>query len=281
MTKSNLSQKAKAFHDLHYKQNFLLLPNIWEPMGAALLEQIGFGAVATGSGAIANTNGYADGEKMPVDEVYRVVETIVQAVNIPVSVDFEAGYASNHKELEENIEKLIDIGVVGLNIEDSDPATGKMIPIEDQCNKIKIIKDVSARRGVEIFINARTDAYIHGTSTEAGYAISESLKRGEAYKKAGAHCIYPITMHDENEIKQMVNVLKMPINILTIKGIPEFKILRKIGVARVSLGSSFLKIAIKAMKSSAEKLFQYEGLEEITHNEITSEFLRKLRENKS
>lgn len=131
--------------------------------------------------------------------------------------------------------------------------------------------------GISLFINARTDVYIHGNEFEIAEAkLEETIKRGLAYKNAGADCFYPIVMRREQDIKKTVEQLQMPVNILTIPGIPDLNILNQIGVARVSLGPSFLKIAIKAMKELAIKLSKFEGLSEITENEITSDYLKNL-----
>lgn len=107
----------------------------------------------------------------------------------------------------------------------------------------------------------------------------ELLKRGLAYKEVGANCFFPIALRQKEDIQRLVTQLKMPINILTLPGIPDLKVLKEIGVARVSLGPSFLKIAIKAMKSLAIELKNSEGLSSITENEISSDYLKSLVSN--
>jgi 2-methylisocitrate lyase-like PEP mutase family enzyme len=278
MTNNNSQQiKARQFHQLHHSGKMLVFPNVWDSLGAVLLENLHYPAIATASASIAFTNGYNDGEHLPFNDFLTQLTKIVSNVNIPVTADIESGYASNEKQLEENIKRIISTGIVGINIEDTNKERGSLVSIENQCNNIRIIKNVSSELGISLFINARTDVYIHGNEFETAEAkLEETLKRGLAYKNAGADCFYPIVMRQEQDIKKTVEQLQMPINILTIPGIPELNTLNEMGVARVSLGPSFLKIAIKAMKDLAVKLNNLEGLSEITGNEITSDYLKNL-----
>ena len=269
--------KAKQLHKLHHSGKMLILPNIWDPLGAILLESLNYQAVATASASMSFSCGFEDGENLPFEDFLTMLTKIVNNVNIPVTADIESGYALTDKQLEENIKCLIETGIVGINIEDSDKESGGLLPIEVQSRKIALIKNVSVEMGISLFINARTDVYIHGDKFETSESkLEETLKRGLSYKAAGADCFYPIVMRNEQDIKTTVQTLKMPINILTLPGIPELKVLNEIGVARVSLGPSFLKIAIRAMKDLAQKLQNFEGLQEITENDITSDYLKAL-----
>jgi 2-methylisocitrate lyase-like PEP mutase family enzyme len=269
--------KAKQFRELHHSGKMLLFPNIWDSLGALLLESLQYPAIATASASIAFTNGLNDGEHTPFNYFLTLLTKIVNSVNIPVSADIESGYASNERQLQKNIAQLIATGIVGINIEDSDKETNELIPIEMQCNKIRIIKEVSEQMGISLFVNARADVYIHGDEFETPASkLKETIKRGLAYKNAGADCFYPILIRQEQDIQRTVEELQMPINVLTIPGIPELKTLKDIGVARVSLGPSFLKIAIQSMRDVAIKLKSLDGLSAITGNEITTEYLKGL-----
>lgn len=226
---------------------------------------------------MAYAEGYKDGEFTPFNELLLRLTKIANSVNIPVTADIESGYASTDQQLKENIKLLIATGIAGVNIEDTDKETNALFSTEMQCNRIQIIKNTATEMGISLFINARTDVYIQGTKFVTDQAkLDETLLRGAAYKKAGADCIFPIAIRQEEHIKKIVEQLQMPINILTIPGIPTIQILKEIGVARVSLGPSFLKIAIKAMKKIAIKLKNYDGLPEIIENEITSDYLKDL-----
>ncbi|MEP6681955.1 MAG: isocitrate lyase/phosphoenolpyruvate mutase family protein [Parafilimonas sp.] len=270
-------EKAKQFYDLHHSGKLLILPNIWDVLGAKLLQDVGYPAVATASASVAYSNGYNDGENISFADVLIILKKIAGCVNVPVTADVESGYAENDIDLEKNIRAIIETGIVGINIEDTDKKTKTLLPAEVQCEKIKRIKKVAEEMNVPLFINARTDCFVHDKIFDSPQSrLDETIKRGIAYKAAGADCFYPILFNNENEIRAIVQQVKMPVNVITIPGIPELKVLQEIGVARVSLGPSFLKYAIKAMKDLAIQLQNYDGLTAITGNDITSDYLKHL-----
>ena len=275
---SNLTQQAKAllFYELHHSGRMLILPNIWDPLGALLLESIGYPAIATASAAIAYTNGYDDGEQMPFDSVLERLNAITHCVNLPVTADIESGYATTNSRLRENIKSLIDTGIVGINFEDSDKQSGLLIPVNIQSERINLVREVANESGIRLFINARTDVYIKGTDFDDNGKLLETIKRGRAYLDAGADCIFPIAVKQIDHIRELTSNIAAPINILAIPGVPDFKKLNDLGVARVSLGPGFLKIAVSALKNFAESLRNFEGMDEITNNEISSEYLKNL-----
>jgi 2-methylisocitrate lyase-like PEP mutase family enzyme len=274
---SKQQEKAKKFYNLHHSGKLLILPNIWDCLGANLLESLKYPAIATASASVAFTNGYDDGQKISFNTVLDILKKITGGVSLPVSADIESGFAEDDGQLKENVKQLLATGIVGINIEDTEKETHSILPCEVQCEKIKLIKKVSEEIGVSLFVNARADVYLRGKNFDTPESkFEEALKRGRAYKAAGADCFYPIGMTRQEDIKRMVNELQMPVNIITIPGIPELSVLNDMGVARVSLGPSFLKIAIKAMKNLAMKLQNFEGLSDITENEITSVYLKDL-----
>jgi 2-methylisocitrate lyase-like PEP mutase family enzyme len=274
---SKQQEKAKKFYDLHHTGNLLILPNIWDCLGANLLESLNYPAIATASASVAFTNGYDDGQQISFDSVLAILKKISDSVNIPVSADIESGFANDDAELKENIKRLLATGIVGINIEDTDKETNSILPSDVQCEKIKLVKKASEEMGISLFINARADVYLRGKNFDTPESkFEEAMKRGRAYKAAGADCFYPIGMTRQEDIKTMVDQLQMPVNVITIPGIPELSALNEMGVARVSLGPSFLKIAIKAMKNLALKLQNFGGLSDITENEITSAYVKDL-----
>ena len=275
-TISNQQQKAKQFRDLHHVGRLLILPNIWDPLGALLLENLGFHAVATASASVAFSNGYDDGENIPFTTLLTLLKRITANVNIPVSADVESGFATDVVALKKNMTQLIETGIVGINIEDTDKRSNSLLPLEVQCERIKAIREVAKEMDMPLFINARTDTYIRGKFDTAESKYEETLKRGLAYKAAGADCFYPITLTNRNDIKNLVEELQMPVNVVTMPGLPELNVLNEMRVARLSLGPSFLKIAIRSMRNLAMKLQNYEGLSDITENEITSAYVKDL-----
>ncbi len=268
--------KGKVLHDLHHNGKLLILPNVWESLGAAMLGDIGYPAIATASGATAFSNGYQDGEKLPFNDLLNILQRIVSSVNVPVTADIENGYAKNNAALAENIRKLVSIGIAGINFEDSHHDEQKLIPTDEQCEKIFLIKKVATEMGMPLFINARTDAYIKSNDLSDEEKLSQTLLRGKAYKDAGADGLYPIFLKDKNAIRAIIKEVDLPVNLLLLPGIPEFTELKEIGVARLSLGPGFLKVAVNAMKQAAQKLLNFDGMDEITQNPISMDYLKSL-----
>ncbi|HXR83841.1 MAG TPA: isocitrate lyase/phosphoenolpyruvate mutase family protein [Hanamia sp.] len=281
MFSENLSsQKEKQFHQLHHNGEPLVLPNIWNTLGARLLEELGYKAIATASASIAFSNGYDDGQKIPFDELLFLLKKIVKNVKIPVSADIESGYAKSSIELRENIKKLIDTGISGINFEDSLHDESKLFSKEEQSEKINLIKKTASENRSNLFINARTDVFIKENKASKEEKLTEAIERGKAYKNAGADSFYPIFLKEKEGIETIVKEVSLPVNILMVSGIPDFSTLKEIGVSRISLGPGFLKYAINSMKNIAEKLLKYQGMEEIISNPVTSDYLKNLSKNK-
>lgn len=257
------ADKAALFRGLHYSGKLLVLPNIWDPLSALLLEQIGFKAVATANAAVAYANGYPDGERFPLKQALILSEQLVCAVNIPVSVDIECGYSLEEDTFKSTIRALLQTGIVGINLEDSNPRTGTLLPIPQQVSRIQYIKEISTEMDIPLFINARTDVYKQGQTQAVSEQLAETLRRGQAYREAGADCIYPILLKDERTIQTLVKTLHMPVNILLTVGVPDINTLQQIGVARVSTGPAFLGVALKALAEVGALLNQEKGFERL------------------
>jgi 2-methylisocitrate lyase-like PEP mutase family enzyme len=270
------SQKEKIFYQLHHSDKLLVLPNIWNPLGAMLLEDLEYKAVATASASIALANGYQDGEKLPFNDLLLILGKIVKSVNIPVTADVESGYAKSNVELSENIKKLIDTGIAGINFEDSKHDEQKLFIKEEQSEKINLIRRTASQMGSSLFINARTDVFIKEKNLSNEEKMDEAINRGKAYKAAGADCLYPIFLKEKESIVTIMKEVSLPVNILMVPGIPDFSTLKEIGLARISLGPGILKYAINSMKHVAQKLLNYEGMEDITTNPVTTDYLNKL-----
>ena len=277
MTKQNIQpEKGNLLHMLHHNGKLLVLPNIWDPLGAALLESLGYAAVATASASIALSNGYQDGENIPFKELLEVLKKVVRSVQIPVTADIESGYTKSNAELKENIKMLLDVGIAGINFEDTNKDDKTIISIKAQCEKLSVIRNTASEMRVPLFINARTDVYLQANDLPDQEKLAETIRRGKAYKDAGADGFYPIFLKEETAMKSIVKEVGLPVNILILPGIPDFKELQDLGITRVSLGPGFLKIAINAMKNTAEKLLHNEGMQEVTDNPVTSAYLNTL-----
>ncbi len=269
--------KEEKFYQLHHNGKLLILPNIWDPMGAILLQDLGYPAVATASSSLALSNGYPDGEKLPFEELLSSLRKIVKSVSIPVTADVESGYAgSDLKLLRENIKKLIGTGIAGINFEDSIHGQPGMIPVKEQAEKIRLIRKTAEEEGSRLFINERVDVYIKGDALNDDEKLAEAIKRGKVYKESGADALYPIILRDQHHIDVLVQEVGLPLNLTLIPGIPDFDTLKKLGVARLSLASGFFKLAVTSMKNAAEKLLKYQGMELITDGLISSDYLSGL-----
>ncbi|HTO15183.1 MAG TPA: isocitrate lyase/phosphoenolpyruvate mutase family protein [Edaphocola sp.] len=274
--KNTQKQRFETFKALHYNKQPLLLPNIWDTLSAGLIQDLGYEAIATSSSALALSKGYKDGQEMAFEELLSQLRSIARIIHLPITVDLENGFAKTDEELIQNIKALLDIGIVGINYEDSNKPENKLIPIETQSERIKSIKNIAKKYGVDIFVNARIDTYIHGEGLSLEEKLEETINRGLAYKAAGADCIFPILITKEDHIKELITQLKMPVNIMTFPGIPSLVTLNNIGVARISLGGSFIKLAIKSLKEFAIQFKNLEGLETLFNNDVSSDYLNHL-----
>ena len=232
------SQKAKAevFLSLHRCGNLLVLPNVWNPICARILEKTGYPAVATASAAISASLGYQDGEKIKRETVIDIIERIARCVEAPVTADIETGYGESLSELEMTAQQVIESGVVGINIEDGLEGGGPLRTIESQCQRISTLRQVADRCGVYLVINARIDSYFSSSFTTKEDATEEAVARAKAYAEAGADCIYPMGPGDEATVRVLRSRIRSPINILASPTAASLSILQEIGVNRVSFG---------------------------------------------
>lgn len=274
MSQNTQADKARLLKSLHNGNDMLIFPNIWDPAGALLLESCGYPAVATASAAVAYANGYQDGEQIPFSSVLSILRRITQVVDVPVTADIETGYSLEPLEFEANIRSLIDTGIVGINIEDSNPLTNTLLPIETQVERLQIIRKVADEVGVPLFINARVDVFFKPGNLSPDAKLEEALKRGKAYAQAGADCIFPAFVKEESVINHLVNAFGLPINIMVVQGVPEISVLKELGVARVSFGSNFLKANLLATKKLMQNILANPSHEPITGNVIAMDFLK-------
>jgi len=193
----------ETFYQLHHRDTPLILANAWNVKSAQLIEQNGFDAIGTSSGAISNSMGYEDGEKIPFKELLYIVQRITANVKIPVSVDLERGYTDSLNDLTDNIEKLIDAGVVGINIEDSQ---GEEIYLK----KLSAIKNSLEKNNQKLFINARTDGFLQKLDSP----LELTIKRAKLYNDAGVDGLFVTAVADSLVIKEIALSTSLPLNIV-------------------------------------------------------------------
>ena len=281
MNKTSQQKKAENFLLLHKQDKLLVLPNIWNPIGARILEAKGFPAAATASAAISSSLGYKDGEKIKLSTHLDIIERIVKSVDIPVTADIESGYASDIKSLRESINKVIDTGVAGINIEDSVEEEGSIRNTEEQCERIKTVRDVSEERGLHLVINARIDCFLSGNDKPATEVIAQVIKRAGEYLNADADLVYPVGVLKLETITTLRKEISSPINILGSNKTIPLKTMQDIGINRVTFGPFLFRSALKKFVNIIEKLGDlgsYECFSEDTYS--FAEALQFLRDEK-
>lgn len=228
----------EIFRQLHYQDKPVIIGNAWNGHSAQLLEKNGFKAIATSSGAVAVTLGSDDGEKISFEDLLFVVSKMTAVVKVPVSVDLETGYGATPEKIVENLERLSAIGVVGINIEDSLRLNGReLVPVDVFSKKLSAIKSGLLKKNIKIFINARTDAYLLNLPEP----LPITLERIKAYQDAGADGIFVPFVKDEDPIRKITSATSLPINVVSMPGLPSFENLTSWGIRRVSLGSSLFR----------------------------------------
>ncbi len=258
MVSSIQKEKAELFLKYHQDKEILVLLNSWDIGSSKLIEACGYKAIATTSMGIAASLGYPDCEVLQLSEMIQVIKGIVNAVKAPVTVDIEAGYGSNLNEIIDSVKKVIATGIIGINIEDSIELSPILIDEMEFCERISAIRALSNSLGFHLVINARTDSFYVSSGSQQE-KLSESIKRGNKYREAGADCIFVQPVWEKEMISTLVKEINAPINILanpTIgAGIPlSVSELQDIGVARLSLGSSLMKATLALTKKVADEL---------------------------
>ena len=273
MNRIEQAKKAKQFRDLHHSNKLLVLPNIWNPVGARILQAKGYAAIATASAAIGPSLGYKDGEYIQRSTLLYMVDRITRSVDLPVTVDYEAGYAASLSDLEESIRQVIDAGAVGINFEDTKPDGSGMWSLEDQAERIATVRRVAESVGVPLVINARPDSFANGVDN----ALEDAVVRADAYVEAGADCIYPIGPGDVETVKALRRRIKAPINILGSPNAAPLKTLHELGVNRVSMGPFVFRSLLQKFVNIVDQLQGLGGydsmIDEIISGDAVNQYL--------
>jgi 2-methylisocitrate lyase-like PEP mutase family enzyme len=207
---------------------------------------------------IAASLGYPDCQVIQLSEMIEAITGIVKAVQVPVTVDIEAGYGKKLDDIINSVNKIIATGIVGINIEDSIGLNPVLIDVMEFCERISAIRALSDSLGFHLVINARTDSFYTSSGTQRE-KLSESIKRGNKYREAGADCIFIQPVWEKETISTLVKEINAPINILSNPAIgaglpPSVRELQDLGVARLSLGSSLMKATLALIKKVADEL---------------------------
>jgi 2-methylisocitrate lyase-like PEP mutase family enzyme len=255
-TRSQLAEQARALAALHRAGQPLVLPNAWDAGSARAVVAAGFPVVATTSAGVARSLGFEDHQAAPVEEMLAAAARIASAVSVPVTVDFEAGYGLAPDAM---IERLLEAGAAGCNVEDSDHAAGGLVAPAAQAERIAALRAASMSTGVPFVLNARVDVFVHEFPSEEA-RLDEGIRRAILYRDAGADCVYPILMREPDAIARFVHAVRCPVNVLALGGASSLPALVATGVHRISFGSLLhttamrdLGVALDALRSPPQR----------------------------
>jgi len=254
MNRDTQRAKAEAFRAMHDRSRILVLPNAWDAMSARVIEETGARAIGTTSAGVAFSVGYPDGEAIPRDEMIAAIARIARVVTIPVSADIESGFANDTRELAETIRRAIDAGAVGINLEDQvHDGTRRLYDLEIAVERVRAAREAAEATGVPLVINARTDVYLAGVG-EPETRFEHAVRRANAYRKAGADCLFVPAVGSRADIERLVPALEGPLNLISIPSLPTIPELERLGVARVSVGGRLTLGAMSGLKKSVTEL---------------------------
>ena len=235
---TDLQSRCDLLRSLHRPGDPLLLPNAWDVATARAVVAAGFPVVATTSGGVAATLGHADHEGAPADEMLAVAARIAGAVEVPVTVDAEAGYGMEPAEL---VAALRSVGAAGCNLEDSDYAAGSLQDPDRHAEWLSAVREAASADDYPLVINARVDVFLHPFLAGAGAGtqdelVPEALRRANAYLEAGVDCVFPIVLWEQDALRRFMTEVSGPVNVVRLPQAPPLAELATLGVSRVSWG---------------------------------------------
>lgn len=246
-TTSTADARARTLHALHDPAAPLALSNVWDVASARVVEATGAPAIATTSAGVAWALGRPDGDRLERADLLAAVRRIVAAVDVPVTVDIEGGAAVDADDVAETVRGLLDAGAVGLNIED-----GTRGP-DELAARVAVARAAADRAGVALFVNARTDVFLRGVGAPED-RVAETVRRARRYVEAGADGVFVPAVVDAPTIAALAAAIPAPLNVMVRPGLPPVPELGRLGVARVSLGSSVAQAAYAVARRAAEEL---------------------------
>ena len=249
-------EKAEKFAALHIKGDPVVLFNIWDAGSAKAVAEAGAKAIATGSWSVAAADGYADGEELPLEAALANLRRITATVDLPVTLDFEGGYAPDAEGLRANISKVIEAGAIGVNFEDQVVGGEGLYSIEEQSKRIANVRATADTASFPLFINARTDVFLKTLPAAAtAEQVKEVIERTEAYAKAGASGLFAPGLRDAAIIKELCGASPLPVNIMVIADTPSNKEMAELGVARISYGPGPYRKMIEWLTEAGKAAF--------------------------
>jgi len=252
-------ERAQQFASLHIKGDPVVLNNVWDAGSAKAVQEIGAKALATGSWSVAAAQGYTDAEEVPLDVVTANLRRIVACVTLPVSLDFEGGYAREADALKANITRVIEAGAIGINFEDQIVGGEGIYSVQEQVARITAIRQAADETGVPLFINARTDIFLKAKPEQhSDTHLEEAIQRAHAYAEAGGSSFFAPGLADAKMIGTLCEQSPLPVNIMYLPYAPAPKQLAELGVARISYGPFPYRWMMESLKESGRKALALE-----------------------
>jgi len=251
---TDLRSRCDLLRSLHRRGDPLLLPNAWDVATARAVVAAGFPVVATTSGGVAATLGFEDHEGAPADEMLAAAARIARGVEVPVTVDAEAGYGMEPAEL---VAALRTVGAAGCNLEDTDYSAGALRDPDGHAEWLAAVRRAASEEGYPLVINARVDVFLGaflagaaGPGTQEAL-VPDAVRRASVYLEAGADCVYPIALWETDALGRFTSEVGGPVNVIRLPQTPSLAELAAMGVARVSWATLLHR---EAMARFAEQL---------------------------
>ncbi|MBD8028256.1 isocitrate lyase/phosphoenolpyruvate mutase family protein [Ureibacillus sp. Re31] len=255
--------KIQEFNEMHFSSDILFLGNAWDVLSALLLEKAGFKAIGTTSWGIAHSFGLKDGEMIDFNQHLAVIKTIVDNVHVPVTADIEAGYGEDIETIVQNVLKVADLGVVGINIEDSLKKQNGLKKISEHRELLSAIRSALDNRGYHHFyINARTDTYFLIDNP-----LSETIERAKVYVESGASGIFVPGLKEEDEIREITTNINAPLNLLSLPELTNCNKLKELGVKRFSFGNALYDNVFDYLENRTSELVTLKDTSLLYRNE--------------
>jgi len=250
------TQKAKAFLALHTNGDPVVLYNVWDAGSAKAVAEAGAKAIATGSWSAAASQGYEDGQNMPLDVALGAVARIVRSTDLPVTVDFEGGFATHPDDVARNVASLLQIGAIGLNFEDQIVGGEGLYDKSTQAARIAAVRLAADHADVPAVINARTDLFLkQSDATKHSDLVDDAISRATIYKEAGADCFFIPGLSDKTLIARICAAVALPVNVMLLDTTADLISIAKTGTARISFGPAPYYAAMTSIGEAASKHF--------------------------
>ncbi len=251
MSAHPISEKFAAFARLHVPGQPLILFNVWDAGSAAAVERAGAQALATGSWSVASAHGHHDAEGLPLALALANAARIAGATRLPVTIDFEGGYAADPMQAAANVAALAATGAIGCNFEDQviGASSRTLHPVADQAARLRAIRKAT---GADFFINARTDIFLAAPAEAHDRAmVDAAIERALAYADAGASGLFVPGLADLKLLEKVCKGSPLPVNFMAFPGAPMAAQVALTGVARISHGPGPYRLAMKALEDAA------------------------------